>query len=622
MTSPSVLLGQSLIVEMILDGSGVPTNWTDVSAYLTDGVQISRGRSRETDQFTGGTAVFTLRNESRKFDPLNSSSPYYPQIVPRIRVRVLFASALIFTGFLDDIQVNYEQPKFSTVTFTAIDGLGLLAATMLQSKSVSDQSPGARLATILADSHVGYPDSTNVVGLSQTVVGFTGLNTPYGVALDSQGNLYVTDSSNNRIKKMTPGGVESIFPTTGLSPGFSNPTGIFCDTNTDHLYVADTNNNRVVIWSGSSWGGSGVTGLSSPTGVWYDANSSTLYVTDNGHGTVQQYVSGTQSEFHHLASMVSPSAVMKDGSGIVYVSDPGHSAPRVVYWNGSWNTLTITGLSSPGGLAAVGVGSEIYVVDSGNNRAYHYLSGQATMPFSGLNTPEGIVADSFGTTYIADAANNRVVTIWDGAYTLGTDTLDQISALDHLNTCALSCYSYLYVDAYGVLQFRSRMPANTASVCTLTDAGGAIKYQSVSLLSSTILLFTEVTGVSSATDAAGVRQTSSANTTKYYHKVYQLPALNNKNDADVQNLCQYIVGLYNQAEVRFDTLTVQLESASTGNQTILAGLELTDIVHVVLTPPGGGSAIALDQIVEGMTFDLNASAGTYGLTLNLGSIGA
>lgn len=66
----------------------VPTTaqWTDISAYVT-GAGCARGRSSETDAFTPGTFNAMLKNRDRRFDPDYTSSPYYPNVKPMVRLR-------------------------------------------------------------------------------------------------------------------------------------------------------------------------------------------------------------------------------------------------------------------------------------------------------------------------------------------------------------------------------------------------------------------------------------------------------------------------------------------------------------------------------------------------------
>jgi serine/threonine protein kinase, bacterial len=80
---------------------------------------------------------------------------------------------------------------------------------------------------------------------TQTVLPFTGLSYalyPWGVAVDTAGDLYVTDGSNNRVLKLAAGSATpSVLPFTGLK----NPSAVAVDA-AGNLYVTDFGNNRVV----------------------------------------------------------------------------------------------------------------------------------------------------------------------------------------------------------------------------------------------------------------------------------------------------------------------------------------------------------------------------------------
>ena len=84
---------------------------------------------------------------------------------------------------------------------------------------------------------------------TQTVLPFTGLNSPAGVAVDAAGNLYVTDEGNNRVLKLAAGSAtQSVLPFTGLN----GPGGVAVDA-AGNLYVTDSANNRVLkLAAGSS----------------------------------------------------------------------------------------------------------------------------------------------------------------------------------------------------------------------------------------------------------------------------------------------------------------------------------------------------------------------------------
>ena len=80
------------------------------------------------------------------------------------------------------------------------------------------------------------------------VLPFTGLHSPEGVAVDSAGNLYVTDQNNRVVTLAAGSSTQSVLPFTGLhigSPMTVFPAGVAVDT-AGNLYVADSGNNRVV----------------------------------------------------------------------------------------------------------------------------------------------------------------------------------------------------------------------------------------------------------------------------------------------------------------------------------------------------------------------------------------
>ena len=78
---------------------------------------------------------------------------------------------------------------------------------------------------------------------------------PYGVAVDTSGNVYVADTGNNKIRKITPGGmvVSTLAGTrasgaidgAGASAIFTYPSGVAVDTSGNKIYVADVNNNKI-----------------------------------------------------------------------------------------------------------------------------------------------------------------------------------------------------------------------------------------------------------------------------------------------------------------------------------------------------------------------------------------
>ena len=158
--------GYFVLDNSTLSGSAVlasATQMVDVSQWLAHTVTVTRGRNRETDQFQASTATFTLRNDDRRFDPTNTSGPYYPGILPRAPVQIFLANQQIWGGYVDDYQLGYEMAEndsargLSTVTVSCIDSFTLLANCYLNSQTFSNQLSGARVTSVLTCSDVNFP---------------------------------------------------------------------------------------------------------------------------------------------------------------------------------------------------------------------------------------------------------------------------------------------------------------------------------------------------------------------------------------------------------------------------------------------------------------------------------
>jgi hypothetical protein len=112
----------------------VSPTWVDVTDYVRE-VTVRRGRSDEFQEFEAGTATITLDNRDRRFDPLNTSSPYSPNVVPRRGIRITALNTIggtttsfrMFRGFVEGWPVSITDAGFdSTVTIECVDIMGLL----------------------------------------------------------------------------------------------------------------------------------------------------------------------------------------------------------------------------------------------------------------------------------------------------------------------------------------------------------------------------------------------------------------------------------------------------------------------------------------------------------------
>jgi streptogramin lyase len=246
------------------------------------------------------------------------------------------------------------------------------------------------------------------IGLALAPVSI-GVSSPLGVAVDTQGNLYIADTANNAVEEWIAGTQQFV---TLTSSGLNAPSAVAVDS-LGNVYIADSGNAAIKEWSPLTRQVTTlpIAGLGRPAGLAIDSLGN-LYIADAGNNVVQQWNPLTQQLVPLVASgLNSPSAIAVDIQGNVYIADAGNNAIKC--WKagtGQVSVLASAGLLGPKGVAVDGQGN-VYIADSGNNalKQWSPVNQQVTgAPGSGLNGPAGLAVDVTGNLYVADTYNNAI----------------------------------------------------------------------------------------------------------------------------------------------------------------------------------------------------------------------
>lgn len=241
------------VIRGVLDGSaglGGVTEFTDVTADVQQ-ISISRGRSRETDEFNAGSVSFTLRNETGKYNPLNTAGPYYPGIEPLMEVKVEASHNgstyyTIFRGTIDDWSIQYPSKKESFVLCRASDSIALLSSTEV-SVTRSAELSGTRITAILNDASVGFPILLRSINAGNTTLqsgsqSGTTIDVLRNIEQSENGALFV-----DREGKLTFKQRSSTFPSGSPSITFSDDGSDFSYMQTQLNLNDDLLFNRVTV---------------------------------------------------------------------------------------------------------------------------------------------------------------------------------------------------------------------------------------------------------------------------------------------------------------------------------------------------------------------------------------
>jgi len=439
---------------------------------------------------------------------------------------------------------------------------------------------------------VGYPGNTNGV---DSVALFNG---PYGTAVDTAGNVYVTDTYNNLIRKISPAGFVTTLAGsgaagsangTGAAASFNHPVGIATDI-AGNVYVADQANNLIRKIS--------------PLGVVTTLAGNGLAGSANGTGVA--------------ASFSAPFGLALDASGNVFVSDHDNNLIReitpagivtTVAGSGTYGAVNGASLTStfngPTGIAVDG-SNNVYVADQ-NNNLIRKISGGSVSTLAGSGAygnadgtgaaasfgyPAGLTVDAAGNVFLADGWSNNVIrkitpagvvtTVAGSGTAASTNGIGTAAAFRYPYGISADAAGNLYVAETGGYRIRKISTSVAYSVSPALSAG---------------LLFDSSTGIISGTPTVANPITN-----------YTVTAYNNNGHTSTSVSITVVPGAPVPTIATTGTLAALTTAAGTpsaGSKFFASGTTLN--AGIVVTPPAG--------------FELSTDSATYHTTIIIGAGG-
>jgi sugar lactone lactonase YvrE len=322
-------------------------------------------------------------------------------------------SILAGSGVAGSADGSGTVAQFNQPSGIAVDAAGTLYVADAGNSTIRQVTPTGVVSTLAG--------SAGVTGSADGSGAAAQFNQPSGIAADSAGNLYVADAFNNAIRKITVAGEVSTLAGSagvagrgsadgsGSAARFFNPAGIATDT-AGNLYVADTGNQTIrkitaagvvstlagsVGVCGSANGSGTAAQFCSPAGIATDT-AGNLYVADTGNQTIRKItaagevstlaggvgVTGSADGNGSAAQFNRPVGIAVDTAGNLHVTDTGNATIRQITPAGVVSTLA--GSAGVAG-SADGIGSA-----------------------AGFFNPAGIAVDTLGNLYVADSSNSTL----------------------------------------------------------------------------------------------------------------------------------------------------------------------------------------------------------------------
>jgi hypothetical protein len=577
------------------------SSYVDVTQYVQS-ISIGRGISRVLDDFSAGSLSITFVNNSRVFDPLNTSSPLwygaggYTMVQPAGQIRVSSNSIRRFTGYVQTWDFSYGESGFDgQATVTALDFMYQVAnANFTGGTQYEVEATSDRIKSVLAANNFGTATYADVYG-GHTLIGYD-VNNPgdnvlsylQNVARSEPADFFSSASAVMELKDRSF--TNYVWTNTTRSNFVTYPATATILDNTESLVVGENRSGWELIgtqatattsaYGGFVWRGGTVVDLVTP------ANSYVGFAHLDYNP--QRYANtGLTYTFAGLIR----GAVGNFDIGLIALDATGQGqtvASTVVVSGAStaWNAFSLS-VTSSGTVGGVRVSASI--------------AGGTTFSIIGdgfIVEPAASSPNYFDGDWNPYAGMTSASTAYEIAWA-GVPRASQSGLLTSVASAITAPAVYSFADANAQSLF-----SGTAIYFTDLQVvyGSEQLYNDVQVVGINATAVTEDTTSQSLYGLRGYSQTDNltTSTTK--------PA----------EIASAFLGEFRLPEYRAEQMTIALEALSTAHQNIVLGIEIRDVVRVAFKPSNTG--LSVDKYYQVLGISSNSDVERDAITFNLASL--
>lgn len=567
--------------------------WTDVTGDLVD-LETRRGRNRESGAFETGQLVFTLRNDTRKYDPDHTAGTYYGKLRPnrRVRLRATYSAVTypIFLGYIDRISQIAGGPNDATAQFQVSDIFKLLNRAELP--------VSAYAAEILTDAPVHWwplGDPTGSTQIANAIAPAYPLDVK-GAPVFGEASLAVRDPGTAIRFPTGADFLQGIFP-EGTWPLTTAGTIEF-------LYKKTSGNDPIVglyVLAPIPFGVDPLITVSGNVQITVLNNAGTAFsVSTTG-------VNLNDLATHHI--MITWAA----GTNIkIYVDGADRTSAAVAFSGSMANTANkwafiINGIDYPPFVTAAGVGS-LATYDEAAVYNTALSAARAAAHNAAARTPWN--GDLPGTRLgrIFDLA---AVPVADRNIDVGTTTLQATSiggsALGYAQKVEETEIGWLFVARDGKVRFISRESGFTGayltSLATLVDddSGAGIPYRQADADVDESIIVTRSTASREGSFAVTVYDTAAKTEFGWLDETHE--GLLHNSDAYSASYAQWVLNTHKAPGSRVGTVALELTKDPAAMYPAILALELGDQVTWKRKAQNVGSVVTIPMRVEAISHE-------------------
>jgi hypothetical protein len=587
----------SYVVELQFGAS----SYVDVTQYVQS-ISISRGINRVLDDFSAGTLSVTFVNNSRVFDPLNTSSILYysaggyTMVQPAGNIRVSSNGIRRFTGYVQDWQFDYNESGFDgQATLTALDFLYKVSnATFTGGTQYEVEATSDRIKSVMAANGFGTATYAGIEG-GHTLIGYD-VNNPgdsvlsylQNVARSEPADLFSNATANMEMKDRSF--TDYVWNNTNRYNFVTYPATATILNNTETITVGQNRSGWELLgtqstsiasaYGGFVWRGGTVADLITPANSYVGFShldyNPTRYANTGLTYTFAGLIRGAVGTFDIGLFALSPAGQSQTVASTTVVS--GSST--------AWNAFSLS-VTSSGTVGGVRVSASI--------------TGGTTF---------NIVGDGF----IVEPASTSV-NYFDGrynpyAFSGSASTAYEVAwaglALESQSGLLTSVASA--VSAPAVYSFAAGNAQSTFN-------GTAIYFTDIQVVYGSEQLYNDVQVV--GINATAVTEDTTGQSLYGLRGYSQTDNLTTSTTKPAE-IASAFLGEFRLPEYRAEQISFALEGLSTAHQNIVLGIEIRDVVRVAFQPSATGANV--DKYYQVLGISSNSDVERDAITWNLASL--